>query len=261
MNILFIGDIVGRPGRRAVKRFLPEQIKRHQVDLVVANAENIAGGTGATPALLRELRDDGIQLFTLGNHTWRKPEMVKGIDSLDDVARPANYAAAAPGKGCVVHRVGDDALVAVMNLVGRVYMEPADCPFARVEKELAALPKSVRVILVDMHAEATSEKAAMAWQLDGRATAVLGTHTHVQTADERILPRGTAFITDVGMCGPRDSILGVEKDLVIKKLTTGLPYKWEVAAGPVQFCAVVVKTDDKTGRALSIRRVFEWEEA
>ncbi len=259
MNIVFIGDIVGRPGRRAVKKFLPEIVRRFQVDLVVANAENIAHGTGATPALLDELRGYGVHVFTMGNHTWRKKEMVEGIDALSDVARPANYANAAPGVGSVVYALADRRRAGVINLIGRVYMAPVDCPFARVEKELRAMSKDLRIIMVDMHAEATSEKAAMAWHLDGRCTAVVGTHTHVQTADERILPKGTAFITDIGMCGPYNSILGVEKDLVINKLISGLPYKWEVASGPAQFSALFIEADDRTGRALSVQRIFEVE--
>lgn len=260
MNIVFIGDIVGQPGRRVVRQFLPEVVKRFQVDLVIANTENIAGGIGATPALLEELRQSGVHVFTLGNHSWRKKEMVEGIDTLLDVARPANYPECAPGRGCVVHTLADGHTVAVISLIGRVFMEPADCPFARIERELHHLPADTRSVIVDMHAEATSEKAAMAWHLDGRCTAVLGTHTHVQTADERLLPKGTAFITDIGMCGPYNSILGVKKDLIINKLISGLPYKWEVADGPAQFCAVLIAVDADTGQARSIQRIFELEQ-
>lgn len=260
MNILFIGDIVGRPGRRAVKHFLPSLVASRQIDLVIANAENIAHGIGATPALIEELRGCGIHLFSMGNHTWRKQEMVDGIDALRDVARPANYPPAAPGRGCVVHTLADGSQVALISLIGRVFMDPADCPFAAVERELAALPDSITCILVDMHAEATSEKAAVAWHLDGRCTAVVGTHTHVQTSDERLLPRKTAFITDIGMCGPYNAILGVEKERVIDKLITGLPHKWEVAEGPAQFSAVLIEADRKTGRAVRIERIHEVED-
>ncbi len=259
MKIIFIGDIVGRPGRRVVQRFLPELVAEHNIDMVIANAENCAGGTGATPALIQELRNCGIHVFTLGNHTWRKNEMVKGIDALPDVARPANYAPAAPGRGTVLHTLPDGTRAAVISLIGRIYMEPVDCPFLKVAQELKALPPETRVIVVDMHAEATSEKAAMAWHLDGRCTAVLGTHTHVQTSDERILPEGAAFITDTGMCGPYNSILGVESDRVISRLVTGMPRKWEVAQGPAQFSAVIVDVDVKTGRALSISRIHKIE--
>lgn len=259
MKILFIGDIVGRPGRRAVKTLLPNLVKRHGVDLVVANGENMAGGTGATPRLLDEMHSCGVHLFTLGNHAWRKQEMIDGIDLRSDVARPANFPESVPGKGHVLHDFSNSVCVGVISVVGRVFMEPADCPFVRVEKELKSLSRQASVLLIDMHAEATSEKAALAWHLDGRCTAVLGTHTHVQTSDERILPKGTAFITDVGMCGPYNSILGVDKDRVINKLMTGFPIKWEVAEGMAQFNAVLLDVDVKTGRALSIKRIRELE--
>lgn len=257
MNILYIGDIVGRPGRRAVQHVLPRIVQSRGVDLVLANAENIAHGMGATPSLIEELRRCGIHLFSMGNHTWRKQEMVDGIHVLPDVVRPANYAVSAPGRGCVIHSCGDGSCVALINLIGRVFMEPADCPFAAVERELESLPNSVRTILVDMHAEATSEKAAMAWYLDGRCTAVVGTHTHVQTADERLLAQGTAFISDIGMCGPYNGILGVDRHLVMEKLVTGMPRKWELADGPVQFNAVLIEADADTGRAKRIERIYE----
>jgi 2',3'-cyclic-nucleotide 2'-phosphodiesterase len=255
MKFAFLGDIVGKPGRRMVQESLPAFVKEHFIDVVIANAENIAGGTGATPALIEELRGYGVHLFTMGNHTWRKKEMVAGIDALPDVARPANYAPGTPGKGTAIYTMANGTQVAVISLIGRIYMEPVDCPFIQVDRQLKALPAATRIIVVDMHAEATSEKAAVAWHLDGRVTAVLGTHTHVPTADERILPRGTAFITDVGMCGPYNSILGVERNLVISKLISGLPAKWEVATGKAHLCAVVVDVDTATGRALSIKRV------
>lgn len=259
MNILCIGDIVGGSGRRVVKQVLPRIVQSRQVDLVIANAENIAHGIGATPSLIEGLRRSGIHLFSMGNHTWRRKEMVAGIDALPDVARPANYSAYAPGKGYALHTFGDGSRVALINLIGRVYMDAVDCPFAAAERALTALPDSVRVIVVDMHAEATSEKAAMAWYLDGRCAAVVGTHTHVQTADERLLPRKTAFISDIGMCGPYNSILGVDKDLVIDKLVTGLPHKWELAEGPAQFSAVLINADPSTGMAKAIERIHEIE--
>lgn len=259
MNILYIGDIVGQPGRRAVKLFLPHYIESRHIDVVLANAENVAHGIGTTPALIEELRHLGIHLFALGNHSWRKQEMVEGIDALPNVARPANYARCVPGRGCAVYTVQKDLDVALISLLGRVFMDPIDCPFAAVERQLENLPDTARIIIVDMHAEATSEKAALAWHLDGRCTAVIGTHTHVQTADERLLPNGTAFITDVGMCGPYNAILGVEKTRVIQKLITGLPYKWEVADGPVQFNAVVIQADPSSQKAVSIERIFEVE--
>lgn len=259
MNILFLGDIVGRPGRRAVTLFLPRIADRYRVDLVIANAENVAGGVGCTPALLQELRGCGIHLFSLGNHAWRKQEMLDGIQALGDVARPANFPQGLPGQGTALHTLPDGRTVALINLIGRVFMEPADCPFARAEKELDEAARKTRLVIVDFHAEATSEKAALAHMLDGRCTAVVGTHTHVQTADAGILPGGTAFITDVGMCGPVDSILGMEKERVLDRLITGIPRKWEVADGPVQCCAFWVEADEGTGRAVRVERIFERE--
>lgn len=255
MKILFIGDIVGKPGRGIVQRLVPDLVKKYHIDFVAANAENIAAGTGATPSLIEELRGSGIHLFTMGNHTWRKKEMVAGIDALPDVARPANYAPATPGKGTALYVMPNGTKTAVISLIGRIYMEPVDCPFLHAEKELEKLPSDTRIILVDMHAEATSEKAAIAWHLDGRVTAVFGTHTHVQTADERILPHGTGFITDVGMCGPYDAILGVDRKLVISRLVTGLPEKWEVAEGRSHFSAVLIDADSETGKTSSIERI------
>ncbi len=258
MNILFLGDIVGRPGRHTVRDLLPSIVREHAIDFVIANAENIAGGVGATPALVEEMRSYGIDLFTLGNHTWRKREMVSGIDALPTIARPANYPPSAPGAGTAVHRFPDGTCLAVINLIGRIFMEPVDCPFLQASRELEALPPETTYIIVDMHAEATSEKAAMAWHLDGRCTAVIGTHTHVQTADERVLPKGTAFISDAGMCGPYNSILGVEKERVIEKLITGIPLKWEVATGPTQLNGVIIEAAP-SGKARSIRRIRKVE--
>lgn len=255
MKIVFLGDIVGKPGRRIVQRLVPDLVNKYNIDLVIANAENIAGGTGATPALIEELRRCGIHLFTLGNHSWRKKEMVSGIDALPDVARPANYTSHAPGKGTALFTTKDGLTAAVISLIGRIYMEPVDCPFAQVERELATLPQDTRIILVDIHAEATSEKAAIAWHLDGRVTAVLGTHTHVQTGDERLLNHDTAFITDVGMCGPYDAILGVDRNLVITRLITGMPAKWEVSSGRTQLSAALIDADPVSGKAKSIERI------
>ncbi|HNZ47452.1 MAG TPA: TIGR00282 family metallophosphoesterase [Candidatus Hydrogenedentes bacterium] len=255
MLVLFIGDIVGKPGREAVRVVLPDLIKTLCIDVVMANAENIAHGTGATPPLIKKLEAEGVHLFSLGNHAWRHPEMIKGIDALPSVARPANFSTHAPGKGRAVYTLPDGRHCTLINLIGRVFMEPANCPFDAIERELDSRTGDSPFIFVDVHAEATSEKAALAWHLDGRCSAVLGTHTHVQTADERILPGGTAFISDVGMCGPYNSILGVKSELVLKKSITGLPVKWEIADGPVQFNAVLVETDDRTGRAISVKRI------
>ncbi|HOD49089.1 MAG TPA: TIGR00282 family metallophosphoesterase [Candidatus Hydrogenedentes bacterium] len=256
MNILFIGDIVGRPGRRSVARWLPRLRDEFAVDLVIANGENAAGGLGITPALVRELLEGGVQVITLGNHTWRKREFVKAIGSFDAVVRPANYPEGVPGKGFVAYRLDDGRTVGVVNLLGRVYMEPVLCPFAVGSRVVEELRQATPVVIVDMHAEATSEKVAMGWHLDGKCTAVIGTHTHVQTADERVLPGGTAYITDVGMTGPLDSVIGVERDLILRRFLTGMPVEFEVAAGRPALAAVVVDADDETGKARSIRRLL-----
>jgi len=260
VKLLCIGDIVGKPGREAVRHFLPKLIESRHIDFVLANAENIAHGKGASLRLLDELRDYGVHLFTMGNHTWRRPEFVNAINQCPYVARPANYTKHAPGQGTALYRFADGRQVAAINLQGRVFMEPTDCPFAAVDRELEALPESVTIKIVDVHAEATSEKAALAWYLDGKCTAVVGTHTHVQTADERLLFKHTAFISDIGMCGPYNSILGVQKEMIIDKLVTGLPKKWELAGGPVQFNAVLVDADPQTGKAKSIERIREVED-
>jgi metallophosphoesterase (TIGR00282 family) len=255
MKVLYIGDIVGRPGRIILSQLLPKMVSSYGIDIVMANAENCAHGIGATPDLIRKLQSYGVHLFALGNHAWRKPEMVRDIDQMSVVARPANFSIKAPGKGTVIHTFPDGRRCALINLIGRVFMEPADCPFMAVDQELKNLPDDLSCIIVDIHAEATSEKAALAWYLDGRCSAVLGTHTHVQTADERVLPQGTAFLSDVGMCGPYDSILGVKKELVLQKTITGVPARWEVADGPVQFNAVLVDINEKTGRSKTIERI------
>lgn len=259
MVILFIGDIVGNPGRQAIKRWLPELRTSHAVDVTVANGENAAGGLGATRATLREIFDAGVQIVTLGNHTWRRKEIVGELDQLEHVVRPANYPAVTPGKGTVLVALPDGRKVGVINLVGRVFMEPLDCPFAAAERELKQLRESCRVILVDMHAEATSEKMAMGYFLDGRCSAVIGTHTHVQTADERILPHGTAYITDAGMTGPFDSVIGVEPDRVIHRFRTGMPVEFKVARGRPGLNGVVVTVDEESGLATSIERIARWD--
>jgi metallophosphoesterase (TIGR00282 family) len=221
MRILFIGDIVGRPGRAAVRHWVPLLTDELAVDFVIANGENSAGGLGATKDTVCELFGAGVHAITMGNHTWRKKEFVGEIDSLGPVARPANYPAGTPGKGSHCVTLPDGRRVGVVNLLGRVFMEAFECPFEAARREVEALGQQTPLIVVDMHAEATSEKAALGWYLDGKCTAVVGTHTHVQTADEQILPKGTAFITDVGMTGPVHSALGVDFEPVIYKFTTG----------------------------------------
>jgi metallophosphoesterase (TIGR00282 family) len=260
MKILFLGDIVGRPGRRALERWLPGLRTEYGADVVIANAENAAGGLGVTPEILQELRACGVEGFTLGNHTWRKRSIVSVLDNSTDIVRPANYPAGVPGFGNTIITTLDGRKLGLLNLIGRVFMEPFECPFARALKDLAELREQTPVILLDMHGEATSEKIAMGWHVDGLCSAVVGTHTHVQTADERILPEGTAYITDVGMCGPRDSVIGVERQLIIEKFLTGMPREFKVARGPIMLSGVVIDVDDSSGRARSIQRVQRAEE-
>lgn len=256
MKILFIGDIVGKPGRRAVGNFLPGLRQEHGVDLVIANAENSAGGLGTTPEVLRDLRSLGIDGFTMGNHTWRKKAIIPAMEAFPELVRPANYPEDLPGRGLTVLRTADGRALGLVNLLGRVYMEPFECPFRHADRAIAALREETNLILVDMHAEATSEKAALAWHVDGRCTAVIGTHTHVQTADAWIMPGGTAFITDVGMCGPQHSVIGTEVPAVVDKFRRGMPHKFEVAGGPAVFSAVLIEADAETGRARRIAPIF-----
>jgi 2',3'-cyclic-nucleotide 2'-phosphodiesterase len=255
VNILFIGDVVGRPGREAAARLVPGLREEFALDLVVANGENAAGGKGATPDTLRDLRKAGIDAFTLGNHTWSKKELVAALDTLEDVVRPANYPPGTPGRGSAVVRTAGGEPVGLVNVVGRVYMDPVECPFESALREAEALRGETPVILVDMHAEATSEKVALGRFLDGHCSAVVGTHTHVQTADEQILPGGTGYITDVGMTGPFDSVIGVEVDAVVKKFRTALPQPFNVAKGRPGLCAVLLRIDGQTGQCTGIERV------
>ncbi len=261
MRILFIGDIFGRPGRVSVRDHLPTFRKERPVDLVIANAENAAGGFGLTPAIVEELFDLDIAVLTTGNHIWDKREIIEYFNSANGnphsparrVLRPANYPAGTPGVGMYEGRAGNTPY-AVINLQGRVFLPQNDDPF-RVADALIARTKA-KVVLVDIHAEATSEKVAMGWYLDGRATAVLGTHTHIPTADTRILPGGTAFQTDVGMTGPYDSVIGVQKDLVIQRFLTNMPARWEAAHGDVHFCGVYLECDEASGKATAVERVM-----
>ena len=256
MRILFIGDIVAGIGRECVKLLLPALREEFQIDLVVANGENAAGGLGATPQVINEIMRAGVQAITMGNHTWRKKELLPEIDKMPAVVRPANYPIGVPGRGSAIIELRDGRRVGVASLIGRVYMEPFDNPFVVGPKVVEELRSQTPVVLVDFHAEATAEKAAMAWHLDGKCTAVLGTHTHVQTADERIMPKGTAFISDVGMTGPLDSVIGLEPAESIHKFLTGLPGQHTVAKGRPALCGAVVDADDETGRARSIVRVY-----
>jgi len=256
MNLLFIGDIVGRPGRKCVAEHLHDHRDERQIDIVIANAENASGGLGATPECLRDLMDMGVDAFTLGNHTWKKKTLIPALDTWDNIVRPANYPAGTPGKGAIVLTLADGRKLGLINLMGRVFMEPLGCPFEHAARLVESLQAHTNCILVDMHAEATSEKVAMGWHLEGRCSAVVGTHTHTQTADEWILPKGTAYISDVGMCGPLVSVLGVRTDRVIAKFLTAMPHHFEVANGPSIFSAVCIEIDDLSGRAKSIERIL-----
>jgi len=259
VKVLFLGDVFGKPGRQAVVRSVPRYIAREAIDLVVVNAENAAAGAGVTPELADELLAAEVDLLTSGNHIWAKREIVPYLERPDaKLLRPANYPPGTPGRGSAVLSTPDGRKLGVLNLEGRVFMKNLDDPFRVAEVELAALRAAgARTVLVDVHCEATSEKAALAWFLDGRVSAVVGTHTHVQTADERILPGGTAFITDVGMCGPNDSIIGMKKELVLERFLSQRPTPFEPARRDVWLQGVIVDIDEETGKARSIVRIQE----
>jgi metallophosphoesterase (TIGR00282 family) len=255
VRILFIGDIVGRPGRELVRQGLQAIVEHHQIDLVIANAENSAAGFGITREIGDQLLEWGVDVMTSGNHIWDKKEALDYIGAEPRLLRPANYPAGAPGNGSYLARTRDGRSAGVVNVMGRVFMLNIDDPFAVVLREIDALKQRTRIVFVDFHAEATSEKIAMGWHLDGRVTAMVGTHTHVQTADERILPKGTAYLTDVGMTGPHDSVIGVEIAAALGRFLTALPQKFETATGNPRLNAVIVDGDELTGRARSIERL------
>lgn len=255
MNLLIVGDIVGSPGRRAFAWIVRRMKDARTVDVVIVNGENAAAGRGITLALTRELFDAGADVITLGDHAWDQKDLVAGIDSETRVVRPANFAPGCPGRGWTTIDTPAGKL-AVINLVGRVFMPPVDCPFRGVDTILKQTA-GARFVVVDFHAEATSEKTAMGRYLDGRVAAVVGTHTHVQTADETILPRGTAYITDLGMTGPHDSIIGRDTQTILKRFTSGMPAKFEIAHGDASLQGVLIKLDDTTAKARSIKRIRE----
>jgi len=257
LKILFVGDIVGRPGRQALKRRLDHLVDRHQVDLVVANGENSAGGFGLTAEIARELFALGVHVLTSGNHIWDKKEAFDLLERESRVLRPANYPPGLPGYGSGVFSVPDGTPVAVVNLEGRVFMNNLDCPFRAADRLLEGLRDRAKVILVDFHAEASSEKIAFGHYLAGRVSAVVGTHTHVQTADERILDGGTAFITDVGMTGSLDSVIGIQKEIAVEKFLKQVPMRFEVAKKHTVLCAVLLDVDADSGHTRSIERIFQ----
>lgn len=257
MKILFIGDIVGEPGRHAVRELVPKIVKRSDIDIVIANGENIAAGSGLTPSLVEDLFDFGVNVITTGDHIWKRKEIVSKIESDSRLLRAANYPEGVPGSGSTIVESGSGTAVGVINLIGRVFMQPLDCPFKAARKEIERIKTKARVIIVDIHAEATSEKIALGWYLDGMVSAIVGTHTHVQTADEKILPGGTAFISDAGMTGPFDGVIGRKKEQILTRFLTQMPTKFEMAEGDIQLHGVIIDIDDKTGRANSIKRIQE----
>lgn len=254
MKILFIGDIVGEPGRKIVKENIRQLFDTYGPDIIIANAENAAGGFGVTPDIAEELFSLGIHVLTSGNHVWDKKEIMPYLSKQDRLVRPANYPEGNAGYGSVVIST-PAGKAAVLNLEGRVFMSNLDDPFRTADREIERLKRETAVVIIDFHAEATSEKTAFAWYVDGRASAVIGTHTHVQTADERVLPGGTAFITDAGMTGPLDSVIGVKKEEAIARFLYQSPHKFTVPKGPVHLDAVLIDVDAATGKALSIERV------
>jgi 2',3'-cyclic-nucleotide 2'-phosphodiesterase len=256
MRILFIGDVVGAPGMAMVKRAVPRLVDAEKIDLVIANAENAYHGSGLSPNQYRELHETGVDLITLGDHIYKRQEIIATLEREEHICKPANFPATAPGRDFALATARDGTRVATVSLLGRLFMRPVDCPFQAIDRVLGSLPAEVRCVVVDMHAEATAEKHLMAHHLKGRVTAVLGTHTHVPTADEQVLPGGTAFISDVGMTGPYDSILGRRIDRVLPTTITFVPSPFDVATGDPRVAAVLLEVDAASGRALGIQRLM-----
>ncbi len=255
MRILFIGDIVGKAGRHAIEGLLERAISDHQIDFTIANGENAAGGMGITPAIASEILDLGVDVITSGNHIWAKKEIVPFLDEEPRLLRPANYPDRVPGRGTAVFQLGNGKKVGVLNLEGRVFMKNLECPFRVGEREAEKLRKETKIIVVDFHAEATSEKMALAWYLNGKVSAVLGTHTHVQTCDEKIQSGGTAYITDVGMTGPLASVIGIRRQIAIDRFLTQVPLKFDVATEEIELQGVIVDAVEETGKSRSIQRI------
>ena len=256
INLLCIGDVVGKPGRFVLSQALPGLIKEHDIHCVICNGENAAGGSGFTPQLYDKFRRYGVDLITLGDHIYRRQEIIPVLETSDRIVRPANYPPTSPGRTFAIYETKLGPSVAVVSLMGRLFMKPpSDCPFKAADKVLTQIPATAKIVVVDMHAEATSEKIAMGWYLDSRVSLLFGTHTHVPTADECVLPGGTAYITDLGMTGPYDSVLGRRKDRVIRTMVTNLPNPFDVASGDIRLSGVLVKVDATSGKALHIERV------
>jgi len=256
LKVLFLGDIVGKPGRAAVRHFVPILRERHALDVCVGNSENSAGGAGITPESADDLLEAGLDLLTSGNHTWSRREILPYLDRRGSrQLRPANYPDGAPGRGHAIVTGRGGRKLGVINLEGRVFMKPLECPFRTAERLIAELRQETPCILVDMHCEATSESQAMGWHLDGRVSAVVGTHRHVQTADERVLPQGTAYITDLGMTGPTEGVIGVDRDLILQRFISQMPVRFEPAKGPAALHGAVITVDPESGRASRIERL------
>ncbi len=256
INVLFIGDINGKPGRNCIKAVLPGLIKEKNVNFTIANAENTAGGFGLTHETFNEIKECGVDVMTMGNHTWDNKDIFTFINNESDLLRPANLPAGVPGRGYGIFNARNpDVKIGVINLNGRIFMDPVDCPFKAAEAAVEEIKKTTPIIIVDIHAEATSEKQAMGFFLDGRVSAVIGTHTHVQTADERILPNGTGFITDAGMTGPFDSVIGVKKEIIVRRFLTGLPEKFEISNGDVHLNGIIFSIDTDTGKTKNLERI------
>jgi metallophosphoesterase (TIGR00282 family) len=255
VNILFIGDIVGRPGRHILSQMLSNLVKERGIDCVIANAENAAGGSGLTPQIYDKLLKYGANLITLGDHAYRKRDIITTLESAEDIVRPANLSSSAAGKELGIYKTSKGPVVGVVALIGRIFMKPADCPYSKIDSMLTRVRQEADIIVVDMHAEATSEKVAMGYYLDGKVSCVVGTHTHVTTADEKILPGGTAYITDVGMTGAHESVLGRKTESVLKSFRTQMPYPFEVATGDVRMNGVIMTVDSNSKQAERIERV------
>lgn len=255
MKILFIGDIVGEPGRNAIKALLPGLVKKNHIECVIANAENAAGGSGITPPIREELKSYGVHVITSGDHIWKRKEVVELLSMHDDILRPLNYPKETPGSGSAIIELESGIKIGVVNLVGRVFMQAVECPFKTSRCEIDKIRKTTPNIFVDMHAEATSEKIALGWYLDGLVTGFMGTHTHVQTADEKILPGGTAYITDAGMTGPFDSVIGRKKEQILTRFLTQMPTRFQMAEDDIRLNGVIIDFNPKNGKANSIERV------
>jgi metallophosphoesterase (TIGR00282 family) len=254
LTVLCVGDVFGEPGRRALAAILPRLRKQHEVDFTIVNIENAAAGAGVTPAIARDTLDLGVDVMTSGNHIWDKKEIIEYIGKENLLLRPANFPPGTPGVGSIVAKTGPHR-VGVLNLMGRVFLPTIDCPFRTADEEIVRLRREASIVVVDFHCEATSESQAMGWYLDGRVSAVVGTHRHVQTADERVLPKGTAYITDLGMTGPVDSVIGVDRTIALSRFLTQMPHRFEPAKGPAALHGALIRIDPESGRALSIERI------